>query len=76
MMEESVAAVADDDGDDDDETNYYSNNVRRKENQCKGFSHYRPSNHRKRRTQNMRKNNLEDGLEREDSIRKQVVSKS
>ena len=68
-MEES------EDVDYDTTTTYNSNNGRRKENQRRGFSHYKPHKDRKRRTQNRRKKNVEDGLERENSIRKEVVSK-
>ena len=57
---------------DDDKT---TNNSRRKENQCRGISHYKPRKDRKRRALIRRKINVEDGLERENSIRKEVVRK-
>ena len=69
VVEESFAVEA---GDADDDTDNLPRHGRRKKNRCKGFSHYKPSNHRKRRTKNMKKRN---GLEREDSIRKEEVSK-
>ena len=52
------------------------NNARRKEIQPRISSHYRPSNRKKRKPQNIKKINKENGSQGEDSIRKEVVSQT
>ena len=65
MEEESVGA----DTDAEDNTENFAYNVRRRKNQCKRFSHYKPSDqYRKKKT----KYTENKGLEK-DSIRKEVV---
>ena len=70
MIEESVVVPGDDEHEDDTRQNC----TRRKLNQNKGFSSYKPSNHKRKKHLKTPKRCVEDGLEMEDTIRKEVVS--
>ena len=62
------------DDDDDESTTNFSYIIRRRQNQCKEFSHYKPSDqYKKTKTQISRTRGQEYTMLNEDSIRKEVV---
>ena len=74
VIEEETIGL-DDDDDADDNTENFLNNIRRRENQHKTFSHYKPSDqYGKMKTKNIRMKGPEDVMIKDESIRKQVVS--
>ena len=73
VMEEETVGL---DDDDDENNENFLNNLRRRQNQCKVFTHYKPSDQYYRKRKNIKLDGLEDVLGKEDSIRKQVVSDS